>query len=147
MFVMKVKVVGVNFKNEDDGSSRQKRLCALYDDFWTEPGKPDEIKVELRREPDNRFDPKAVGVWVVEPEAHAGRVGFVGADQNVFVGAAIEEGSLAAVEVEDMKVAGRGSRVSMTLSVKVREGDDADGPEEGPPAEIEDEEGRTYEFG
>lgn len=70
-----VNIVGVKFNNPD-GSSRQKLLAELYDNWWTER-KEARVKLRLRHEPENEHDPNAVSVWCVAPQAARGQLGYL----------------------------------------------------------------------
>jgi hypothetical protein len=62
------KVAGVSFSNDEDGSSRQEILEQLRV----------HQNVELRLEPENKYDENAIAVW-----SHKGKIGYVPAKINV----------------------------------------------------------------
>ena len=71
---MRVKVVGVTFRNDDYPMDRQKIIAGLY-------GK--EI-VSLNREPDNRFDSNAVAVMLKRKKKDL-KLGYVRAELAAFL--------------------------------------------------------------
>jgi hypothetical protein len=74
---LSVAIVGLGHLNED-GSRRNSELEEMP------PGTP----LELRREPRNKADPHAVGVWV----PGGIRVGYVPAERAPFIGARLAKG-------------------------------------------------------
>lgn len=142
-FTTHIRVVGVTFSNED-GKRRQDLLGHIYDEYWTE-GREDEIKIELRHEPDNAYDSNAVGVYCIEPEQSKGRLGFVPADQAEFVKEALADKRVHKLGIDQMGCAGRGAKIYLKLSLRVLAGQDS--PEEEVDEYcIEDNEGRVYDF-
>ena len=147
------KIVGVNFKNDETGVRRQDLLGFLYDDYWTEC-EEDEVKLELRAEPDNPYDKNAVAVYCVAPEGKPegdpedddydprdprGRLGFISADENVRIGEALRKGKVRTVTLSSMtcmrnaKVA---AKVAIVIGVNRKK----------KPKEVVDSEGRVYTF-
>lgn len=61
------KVVGVKFKNEEDGTDRQKIIRSLS-------GKE---KVFLKREPWNRFDKNAIAVVIKKGKSEEYKIGYL----------------------------------------------------------------------
>ena len=94
---IKVRLAGVTFKNED-GTRRQDLLGIIYDDYWTED-REDEIVVELRREPDNAYDPNAIAVHATEPEPARGQLGYVEAEEAARISVVMDAGHAAHVSV------------------------------------------------
>lgn len=140
MFKTTVKLAGVTFPNRD-GSSRQEALGEIFDDYWTEDLE-DEVKLELRPEPDNPYDPNAVAVFVVEPEQLAGQVGYVPAESAASIGTAIKEGRLRKVSLGEMGCS-RGNRVWAKVEIEMRS--EKDSPEDFDESDFfEDEDGATY---
>lgn len=143
-------IVGVTFKNEDK-VKRQDLLGKIYDNYWDEDDE-DEIAVELRREPDNPADPNAVGVWCVGPQEAAGRLGFIPGDAAPFVSQAILDKRLRGVRIVEMYTSGKSAKVGAKVRLKIA--GDTDSPDEDLADEstdqalheIEDAEGRVYEF-
>ncbi|WCT75064.1 HIRAN domain-containing protein [Sphingomonas naphthae] len=82
---VRLNVVGGFYDNED-GTSRQKETRKLR------PGDP----VQLRREPENRFDPSAVGVY---PAAGV-RIGYIGEQRTAWIGSKIDRGMVTGATVE-----------------------------------------------
>jgi len=122
MFRTEIKIAGITHKNED-GQHRQDLLGTLYDDFWTED-EEEEIQLELRREPENEYDPNAVGVWCIAPKDAEGRLGFVPADQAEFVGEAIKANRLKRSVMSRMEVA-RGGGVWGRVKLTILDGHDS----------------------
>ena len=140
-----VRLVGVTFKNEDK-KSRQDLLGAIYDDYWTE-GEEDEVKLCLRREPKNPYDPNAIGVYCTAPSEAEGRLGFIPADQCGFIGTAIKQHRVMSVRFSEMGCAGRNANVWARLVIKMRderEGPDKEDEKRPEPLTVEDEDGRVY---
>jgi len=142
VFKTTLKLAGVTFPNPD-GTARQDILGVLYDEYWTEDLEQ-EIKLELRPEPDNKYDSNAVAVFCTAPEDAVGQIGYVPAEQAAMVGTAITEGRLRSAEFDEMGCA-RGNRIWARLHIEMRS--EHDSPEDpfGDDAEfLTDEDGTTY---
>lgn len=138
-----VSLVGITFKN-DDGSSRQDLLGALYDNWWTE-GKEKRVRLELRAEPLNPHDSNAIGVWCLGPEKSdpywdeikddrklriTGKLGHVPRDKAAKLVKKLDMIDVA--ELGKMKVGNKGG-VTMLVYLKVKR-------------LVKDTEGRTYDL-
>lgn len=141
MFNTVVKVAGVTFPNKGDAPHRQQILGNIFDDYWTE-GLESEVKLELRREPENEYDPNAVAIWCVAPEDVAGQIGYVPRESAGVVGTAIKESRQHSVEFEDMGCS-RGNR--LWAKVKIEMHGEQDLPETLSEADFwEDDQGNTF---
>lgn len=140
MFKTTVKLAGVKFPNKD-GSSRQEVLGTLFDDYWTED-REDEIKLELRPDPENEYDPNAVAVFLLEPDDLKNYIGYVPADVAATIGTAISEGRVRAAVIGDMGCM-RGNHIWAKIEIEMRSEDDS--PEDFSEADFfEGEDGHTY---
>jgi hypothetical protein len=74
---LSLAVVGIAYPNQD-GSNRRFEIAMLT------PGEP----VELRREPHNRYDPHAVGVW----SQRGIRIGYLSAERAPWIGGKLAGG-------------------------------------------------------
>jgi len=85
-------VVGIDYPNErarGDGGGNRRFEIAL-----TRPGDP----VELRREPKNPADPRAVGVW----SERGVRIGYLTAERCGWIGARLARGEEAAAVFQEL---------------------------------------------
>ena len=87
-----LNVVGVTFKNEDTGEKRGEIIRELM------VKNPEEISIELVREPDNRFDMNAIKVL-----ADSRQIGYVGKEYASIIAPLMDE-----YEEFDVKVKGIG---------------------------------------
>lgn len=142
-----LKIVGVTHEN-DRGPNRQGLLSLLYDDWWTE-GREDEVGLELRREPDNPYDPGAVAVWVTHPES--GKLGYISSKEaNKWVADVVDEGDVTGVSLKWMgygKVSIRGERRETKLIVSAKVTVSFLDPDDEETDIIKDDEGRSYKIG
>lgn len=141
MYKTTVKLAGVTFPNKD-GTSRQDLLGTLYDDYFTE-GAEQEIKLELRPEPDNPYDSTAVAVWCVHPEDAVGQIGYVPAEDSESIFTACEEERVKEAYFDDMGCA-RGNRIWARLVIRMASetGEDKSKALDG--HLFTDEDGKTY---
>jgi hypothetical protein len=72
---MRVKVVGVTFRNDDVGVDRQEVIATLC-------GKE---KVYLKREPENRFDSNAVAVMLKREVEKDFKIGYIRSELAAFL--------------------------------------------------------------
>lgn len=78
-----LKVVGVTFRNEGTGESRRdiiRELAAKYGDNFRD------IKVEIKREPDNKYDMNAVMVL-----ADGRQIGYLGKEYAAIIAPLMDE--------------------------------------------------------
>lgn len=76
-----LKVVGVTFKNEDTGEKRGEIIREL-----TASKKPEDIKIELVREPENRYDMNAIKVL-----ADSKQIGYIGKEYAAIMAPLLDE--------------------------------------------------------
>lgn len=88
-----LKVVGVTFKNEDTGEKRGEIIREL-----AAAKSPEEISIELKREPDNKYDMNAIKVL-----ADGRQIGYVGKEYASIIAPLLDE-----YEEFDVKVKGIG---------------------------------------
>ena len=87
-----LKVVGVTFTNEDTGEKRSDIIKELMEK------NPDDIKITLVREPDNKFDMNAIKVL-----ANDKQIGYIGKEYATIIAPLLDE-----YEEFDVKVTGIG---------------------------------------
>lgn len=58
-----IKIAGVSF--------RQKELGELYEEDWNN------LSVELQQEPENKYDPNAIAIWVNRPNQDSIHAGYI----------------------------------------------------------------------
>lgn len=91
---IRTRVAGVTFENRD-GTPRQP---------FVKKAKKDD-RLVLRREPDNLFDPNAIGVWWADPEGQDHQVGYVPRALAAVLAPLVDEGAtLTALTVRAQKV-------------------------------------------
>jgi len=143
VFNTEVKLAGVRFKNKG-GKKRQDLLGLLYDEYWTEDLE-DEIKLELRSEPENPVDPNAVAVWCTAPKDAVGKLGFIPGEQAEFVGDNMKKNRVRSVRFSDMGCAGRHALVYARLELRMLGGEES--PEDQDEDNtVEDEDGNVYDL-
>lgn len=101
--------------DNEDGTSRQAELAKCV------PGDP----LDLKREPDNPHDPRAVGVY----SANGIRVGFLRRDRAVWIGSKIDRGYPVRAIVERIKGA---HLPNSTLGLVMRLNMEGETPKLGP---------------
>lgn len=84
-----LKVVGVTFTNEDTGEKRADIIRELMDK------KPEDIKIQLVREPDNKFDANAIKVL-----ANDKQIGYIGKEYATIMAPLMDEYEEFAVDVK-----------------------------------------------
>lgn len=140
MFTTTLKLAGVTFPNPD-GTARQEILGTIFDDYWTE-GLDQEIELELRAEPDNKYDSNAVAVFCVSPKDAKGQIGYVPAESAAMIQTAVSEGRVKSVKLEEIGCS-RGNRIWARIAVRLRGEDDS--PEPFDKSDFfTDEDGNTY---
>ena len=87
-----LKVVGVTFTNEDTGEKRSDIIRELMDKS------PDDIKIQLVREPENKYDMNAIKVL-----ANDKQIGYIGKEYATIIAPLLDE-----YEEFDVKVKGIG---------------------------------------
>lgn len=87
-----LKVVGVTFTNEDTGEKRADIIRELMDK------NPEDIKIQLVREPENKFDMNAIKVL-----ANDKQIGYIGKEYATIIAPLLDE-----YEEFDVKVKGIG---------------------------------------
>ena len=84
-----LKVVGVTFTNEDTGEKRSDIIRELMDK------KPEEIKIQLVREPENKYDINAIKVL-----ADNKQIGYIGKEYATIIAPLMDEYEEFAVTVK-----------------------------------------------
>lgn len=87
-----LKVVGVTFKNEDTGEKRGQIIREL-----AENKKPEDISIELVREPDNKFDANAIKVM-----ADGKQIGYIGKEFAAIIAPLMDEYEEFEAKVKDI---------------------------------------------
>lgn len=99
---VKLKVVGVTFKNEEDGTKRQDILDAIVDTKELLGGF---IRVKLVREPFNAYDKNAVAVVTEDPltsfDEVGKKLGYIGRDYAEILAPMMDEGKLFNVKISE----------------------------------------------